>query len=200
MTTCEELSFDPVKHLYKLNGVPIPSVTQIMRPISLHKYQGIDAETLQHAADRGTNVHEAIEFYAKYGIDDIHGADRPYFEAFLKWVKDYKPVIQESESMVYHRQLMYAGTLDMRAVIAGKRTLIDFKTTATLNDMLTTVQLEAYQRALASTGEEIDQKAILLLRPDASYLFKVYPANDLEAWKTFTALLTVRAHVMKYGG
>lgn len=194
------LTFEPQTHIYRLSGVPIPSVTQIMKPLSEHKYKGIDEEILNRAAERGTDVHSAIEFFGRYGIQECTKEAKPYFDAFLAWHEDYKPQIISNESATYHTSLMYAGTVDLLAVIAGKLTLVDFKTTAALNDMLTTVQLEAYRRALDTHGIRIEQKAILQLKPDRSYTFKVYDLFDLEAWKTFAALLTIRAHIIHYGG
>ena len=198
----DQLTFDPQTHIYRLNDVPIPSVTQIMQPLSRHKYRDIDEETLNHAAERGTAVHSAIEFYDRFGLDECEGEARPYFEAYLDWSRKYRPKIISNEKPTWHKHLLYAGTVDMLAEVMGKLTLIDFKTTATLNDMLTTVQLEAYRRALDTQDpyHPIMQTAILQLKPDGTYTWKTYKAPDLEAWQTFTALITIRAHIIKYGG
>ena len=114
----------------------------------------------------------------------------------------YRPKIISNEKPTWHKLLLYAGTVDMLAEVMGKLTLIDFKTTATLNDMLTTVQLEAYRRALDTQDpyHPIMQTAILQLKQDGTYTWKTYKAPDLEAWQTFTALITIRAHIIKYGG
>lgn len=194
-----ELHFDSVRHVYTLDGVILPSVTQIMRPLSSAEYAGVDSAMLKAAAARGTAIHEAIEFYAEYGAIDCPQDYMPYFAAYLKWHEEVKPVNIASEQATWHTQLLYAGTIDRTAIVDRKRTLIDVKTTAALNDMLATVQLEAYARALATHGVEVDQKAILHLRRDGTYKFKVYPARDIEAWQTFAALMTIQAHMNKYG-
>lgn len=199
-STADGLTFDRENHLYRVSGIPIPSVTQLMQPLSQTKYNTVNDAILQMAADRGTEVHSAIEFFLKYGVDEISDGGRGYMDAFLSWYREAKPQVIGSELMTYHRTLLYAGTVDLLANVGGKLTLIDYKTTAAIHDVLTTVQLEAYQRALASDGVKIDQKAILHLKQDGTYLFKVYQANDLEAWKTFCALITIRAHIIHYGG
>ena len=196
----QQLAFDPVSHIYTLDGVILPSVTQIMKPLSSHKYATVKEDVLKRAAERGKGVHAAIELHALAGIEDCEQEGQPYFDAYLKWFHKEKPVIQKTESATWHKTLMYAGTVDLIAEINGKRTLIDFKTTAALNDMLTTVQLEAYQRALQSHGIAVEDKAILLLKRDGTYTFKRYPVNDIEAWRVFNALLTIRAYIKKYGG
>ena len=196
----DQLTFDPQTHIYRLNDVPIPSVTQIMQPLSRHKYRDIDEETLNHAAERGTAVHSAIEFYDRYGLDECEEKARPYFEAYLAWHRQYKPQVISNEQITWHKNLLYAGTVDMLAEIGDKVTLVDFKTTATISDMLTTVQLEAYRRALETHGVDIQQKAILQLKPDGTYTWKTYRVKDLEAWQTFAALITIRYHIIDYGG
>ena len=194
------LTFSADTHQYRLDGVAIPSVTQIMEPLSRAKYKTIDEGILRAAAKRGSDVHEAIEFYVKYGIMECHPEAEPYVTAYMKWAHEYNPQTIQTEQATWHKQLMYAGTIDTVSIVNGKKTLIDYKTTAELNDMLTSVQLEAYTQALRSHGIDIEQKAILHLRKDETYQFKLYPLHDIEAWKTFSALLTIRAHIKKYGG
>lgn len=195
-----ELSFDPKSHTYRLNGAVIPSVTQIMKPLSNAKYGAIDEATLSAKAAKGTAVHEAIEFHIAYGAIDCPDELMGYFNAYLSWREDYAPEIIASEQATYHPALLYAGTMDMLAVIGGKTVLIDVKTTVKINDMLTTVQLEAYERAAEQHEIKVDEKAVLQLMPDGRYRFKLYRAHDPAAWQTFAALLTIQAHINKYGG
>ena len=44
-----ELTFDPEKHIYRLDGLIIPSVTQVMKPLSDEKYKDVDQEVLDTA-------------------------------------------------------------------------------------------------------------------------------------------------------
>lgn len=147
------LEFEEKKHQYVLNGTQVlPSVTTLMKPLSDTLYAGIRPETLQAAAERGTEVHSAIEDYVTLGITDISEARRGYFEAFLRWMKDYNVQPLSVEHRAYHPALGYAGTLDMLCTLSKSDTdpqvltLVDFKTSATVNKMLTGVQLEAYEQ------------------------------------------------------
>lgn len=146
------LAFEEKTHQYILNGTQVlPSVTTLMKPLSDTLYAGIRPETLQAAAERGTEVHSAIEDYVTLGITDISEARRGYFEAFLRWMKDYNVQPLSVEHRAYHPALGYAGTLDMLCTLSKSDTdpqvltLVDFKTSATVNKMLTGVQLEAYE-------------------------------------------------------
>lgn len=195
-----ELTFDEKYHIYKLDGVKIPSVSTIMKPLSEAMYGTVDQEVLKKAAERGTAVHNAIENYILFGISDIPEEHEPYFEAFKDWWKENKPEVLGTETRVYHKAFRYAGTSDLLAVIGGERVLIDYKTSSTVNKMLTGVQTEAYAKAYESHGIKFDRKMILHLTKDGKYTEHSYPANDVESMETLSALLTVYAHIKKYGG
>lgn len=195
-----ELSFDEKKHIYTLNGFLIPSVTTVMKPLSDDVYGGIDEEVLNRAADRGTAVHNAIENYVKFGIEDIPPEHAGYFEGFLKWVKEHDVKPYGNEIRLYHKSLMYAGTADMAASVDGLDTLVDFKTSASVQKMLCGVQLEAYDRAVQSHtgGKGFERKAILHLKRDGTYNMILFNSCEMECWRVFTALLTVRNYKMKF--
>ena len=63
-----ELTFEEEWHLYYLNGLEVPSVTTLMKPLSSDFYSTVDPEVLNKAAKRGTAIHNAVENYAKFGI------------------------------------------------------------------------------------------------------------------------------------
>lgn len=193
-----ELTFEPKKHIYKLNGIYIPSVTTVMRPLSNEFYKDVDEDILNAAADRGRAVHNGIENYVKFEIEDIAPQHRGYFDGFLKWMADFKPIPIETECRVYHKYLRYAGTADMPCVIDKNLVCVDFKTSAEINRMLTGVQLEAYSKAYESHGVKFDEKAIVHLKSDGTYSMERYKANDSESWEVFGALLTIWNHQQKY--
>lgn len=195
-----ELMFDERKHIYTVNGLFVPSVTTVMRPLSEDVYGGIDEGVLNRAAARGTAVHNAIENYIKFDIRDIPEEHEGYFEAFLKWFEEHKAEPYGDEVRLYHKSLMYAGTADMFASVDGIDTLIDFKTSAAVQKMLCGVQLEAYDRAIQSHtgGKGFERKAIVHLKKDGSYQMIEYSPNDIECWRVFTALLTVRNYKLKF--
>ena len=195
-----ELLFDEAKHIYKLNGSIIPSVTTVMKPLSNTLYKGIDETVLNRAAERGTIVHNAIENYIKFGVTDCPQEFVPYFSAFLRWCRDYKVEFLESEQKTYHKFMRYAGTIDLICKVNGMRVLVDYKTSAAVNRMLTGVQTEAYAKAYETHGGRVDEKAILHLDKFGNYEFIEYKRNDTESWNTFNALMTIYNHVRKYQG
>lgn len=194
-----ELEFREKNHTYWLYGARIPGVSELMRPLSDSMYKGIDAEILDLAAARGSAVHEAIENFAKYGIEDCEPEHQGYFDGFLAWAKENGVEILASEIVVYNRIYRYAGTLDLLCNVRGERWLVDVKTTAQVNQMLTSVQLEAYAAALASHGITVDRKAVLHLKKTGKHQVHIADkASGAEAWTTFGALMTVHGHIQKY--
>lgn len=195
-----ELDFEEGRHIYRLNGSCIPSVTTVMRPLSNALYRDVDEAVLNMAAERGTSIHNAIENNVLYGIEDIPDEYEGYFSAYQKWVHDMSPKPLASECKVYHKVLRYAGTADLPVIIDSRKILVDFKTSATINKMLTGVQLEAYAKAYESHGYHFDGKAILHLQAKGDYQWLYYDCNDSESWIVFTSLLNVYNHIQKYKG
>ena len=186
-----ELGFDEAAHIYTLYGQKIPSVTQLMAPLTAAAYNGIDTEVLNRAADKGTEVHEAAENYANFGIVDISPERRAYFDGFREWFDTVNPVVVSTEFKTYHKYLIYGGTVDLLAYINGYLYLIDYKTTAKVEKMLTRVQLEAYKQALISHVIPVERKAILHLSKTGRARLLEYDADDAQAWDVFGSLVNV---------
>lgn len=194
----EELTFDEIMHRYYVDGAEVPSVSRVMEPLKDANYAGISDKTLKKAADKGTAVHDAIENFVKFGIEDINPEYKSYYDAFMSWWQEKRPIVVGSEIRVYHKLLGYAGTIDLLCYIDDLLTLIDFKTTYTVSDMSCGVQLEAYAKALESHGIKVDQKMILHLKRDGRHKPILYPANDSKRWRVFGSLKVVYDYIQSY--
>lgn len=185
------LTFDEKSHIYRQDGIEVPSVTKIIEPLSRELYKGISDSVLQNAADRGTAVHSAIEFYLEYGIRDIRAEFGPYLDAFVDWASTKHPTVIGTEIRLYHSLLRYAGTCDLLCEIGGKLTLVDHKTTSAVNHKVCSVQLEAYAQALANAGIEVERKLILHLSKTGRWREHEYEPHDAESWRVFGACKTI---------
>lgn len=114
-----ELTFDEASHIYRLNGDIIPSVSKLMEPLKDQCYGGISKRTLENAAIKGSAVHNSIENWIKFGIDDIPSEHRGYFNGFMEWWKQYKPRVFGSEVRIYHKLMRYGGTIDLLCEIGA---------------------------------------------------------------------------------
>ena len=193
-----ELTFEDKTHTYRLGGVVIPSVSAIMEPLNADKYRGIGRKTLDKAASKGTAVHNGIENWLKFGIEDVPEEHQAYFDAFMDWWRKMNPVLVGSELRVYHRIMQYGGTIDLLAYIDGKLNLIDFKSTYALYEMTCGVQLEGYSQACKSHGIEVEEKRILQIKKDGTYTEMKFPAGDAARWRVFGSLKCVYDYLQSY--
>ena len=194
--TSKVLTFDEDKHIYRLNGIIVPSVTQVMKPLSDETYRDVDSKVLRRAAGKGTAVHNAIENYLDFGIEDVDPDYSGYFMAFLRWFDEYKPQVIATEYRLYHKFMGYAGTADLICDIGGKLYVIDYKTTQRIEELLVKVQLKAYSQALGSLGAEPKRAASLHLKKDGTFDFQAHDGG-VESWQVFSSLLTVLRYKQK---
>jgi hypothetical protein len=182
------IEFDEENHIYKVDGKKVPSVTEILKFLSVDTSENANAYLRELAADRGTRVHEATIIYDYEGYDpDVIDYDiEDYIKAYAEFVRDYriKGYIL-TEYQVTNGE--YAGTLDRLAYIDGRQTLIDFKTGTTVDPRKEAAQLYAYANLLVSnhiygfTYHDFDA-FILRLKKDGTYTVQ---SRDLEKGKQF---------------
>lgn len=173
------LEFDEENHLYTVSGINVPSVSKILQPLSMQGYKGINSETLNFAAQRGTSVHFSIELFDDTGCEEVREDCQGYFEQYKRWKEKCQPEILATEYRFYHPTLWYAGTVDKIIRIGGQTILMDLKTTAQINDWYLGPQLAAYDFGLGSQGIKIDAVMVLHLTPTNYTFEKVMERLDI---------------------
>lgn len=139
------LTFNEKEHKYYYEGKEIPSVSSIMKSITSHYYnEKIPQVALDIACEKGHLVHKAIEDYELWGSYELEDQYKGYLEQYMKWKKDYRPIILYQEKMLTNG--LYAGTIDMIAEVNGELSIIDFKTSNDLHTNFVSVQLTAYEQ------------------------------------------------------
>lgn len=169
-------------HTYLVDGVIVPSITQILKIKFGNKYAEVSAEVLQRAADKGTAVHEAIEKYCKTGITEEFKEVKNF--KFLQ--KQYKFEVLENEVPIIlfkDEKPISAGRLDlvlkMDGVIGGG----DIKRTSTLDKEYLAYQLNLYRIGYRQCyGIEWEFLKGLHLREDVRK-FVDLPINENIVWK-----------------
>lgn len=124
------LEFNKDLHMYTVNGVQVPSVTQILEP--LNDFSQIRPEVLEAARQFGQHVHEACDLYDRGDLDwaALDPSLVPYVEAWKLFLDDSGAIVVSSETQVYHAKLAYAGSPD-KVLAWGNRVVIpDLKATA----------------------------------------------------------------------
>ena len=172
-------------HQYTYRGKVVPSVTQIADPISFEKLNALDKLMLQHSAERGSMIHAYCQEFSntmEYP-EEIDEECRPYVDAFVQWYFDFDVKPLYTELAMFSEK--FAGRCDLIAEINGKKVIIDLKTTSSINKKPLRVQMAGYS-LLSYYGEamngnklelNIDDTAVLHLKKDGTYEYKVVPPN-----------------------
>lgn len=155
-------------HIYLVNGIITPSVSEILHYIFPDKYKGVNRKILNKKAEYGTTIHESIEMYEAniktMQLDEafnvvIQAKDLSYIqEASLR---QYVKLKREKNIEVLSQELMiqyegkYAGRFDMVANVNGAISLCDIKTTAELDEEYLSYQLSYYELAIGKTFDKL---------------------------------------------
>ena len=164
-------------HTYLVDGVIVPSVTQILKWKFNNKYDFVSPAVLKRAAERGTATHKAIEDYCKSGIED----DSMELKNFKFLQKHYKFEVLENEIPVIiflHDEPLCAGRLDMVLKIGDEIGGADIKRTTILDKEYLAYQLNMYRIGYKqSYGQEWKFLKGIHLRDDTRRFVNI-PINE----------------------
>lgn len=153
----------------------------------------------EEAADIGSEIHNLIHKYIKFGRD-VTGTLRHEVEngflAFLEWESRHKVEWHQTELSVVSRVHGFAGTLDAICSLCPdphsterKKYLIDFKSSKGFYDGFD-MQLAAYRVGAAEKGEHTEGCGILRLDKETGIPeWKDYTEEQDKAQNAFLALL-----------
>lgn len=144
-------------HLYDvLSSGNAITMDDVREAIGKHKTIKDEAATI------GKAMHEWCEYFIKHKLGREGFETAPVMPAdpqialgidsFLEWYMAHHVEFVDSERMVYSRKNKYVGTMDFDAIVDGKRTGGDFKSS---NGLYNTVlaQISAYQDAREEEAE-----------------------------------------------
>lgn len=163
------LEFLEEEHLYLLDGVLIPSVSEILHFIFPDKYKNVNSEILAKKALYGSKVHEAIECLEQgKTLPEMDGNQQFSLNQwqYLKKRNNMKVLIQEQ---MIHYCDKYAGRFDMVANVNGYLSLCDIKTTAILDKEYLSWQLSFYELANESMYHTRFEKLYAIWLPKRDY-------------------------------
>ena len=184
-----ELTFNKELHKYEFNGVPVPSVTQVLASVGLIDLSMVPANILNEACEFGSLVHKATELYdhGRLKLDGLDPEINHCVTAWLQFVKDFDVQILEIELRVYSNRFKYAGTLDRIAVIKDRLYIIDLKTGAKQKAYM--AQTAAYALAYREmTGTRAIKRASVYLDGEK---YKFDPHENKEDESVFLSALAV---------
>lgn len=187
--------FVDATHTYTIDGVRVPSVTQILKP--LYSFDGIPAAVLNAKAALGTAVHRACELLDNDDLDEESDEGRAallplagYLNAYKAFKRDKKLVILANEKRLYHPVHRYAGQIDRSYAMDGSVWDVDLKSTVSMSPIVA-LQTAAYTEMLTANGRKTNAKrGALQLFPTGKY--KLHEFSDSHDFSVFLSLLTVQ--------
>ena len=183
----QKLIFDEENHIYTLDGVRVPSVTQILQGAGLVSFNAVNPDILERAQKFGSASHLACALDDKNQLDmkSLDPALLPYLENWRQFKKDFGITeFAEIEKQVFSKRYQYAGCLDR----LWENTLIEIKTSTSI-PTTTGLQLIGYQTAYREmTKIKIKQRLCVQLLEGT---YKVQEYKDKIDASVFLACLTL---------
>ncbi len=165
--------------------------------------EGKKAHTVR--TDQALNIGSAVHDYLEAYIKDTLGEKvklseetlailekeeaKNSIKSFMDWEKENKVKWLKSEMVVASHKYKFAGTMDFLAMVNGKLTLGDFKTSSMISEE-TYLQTAAYQICLEEMGlDKIEQRLVLRIPKDGKEVeAKIVPTDIGFDKETFLAL------------
>lgn len=173
---CEVEYYDD-EHMYLVNGVIVPSITQLLKKRFGGKYDGVNSAVLNKAAEEGTKVHKAIELYCKNGEESELEELRNF--KFLRKKYGFEVLDNEVPIVLFDEgEPIAAGRLDMVLKMGDDIGLADIKRTSVLDKEYVGLQLNLYRLAYQQCyGTEITILKAIHLREDKRKFVDI-PINE----------------------
>lgn len=170
------VEFDEEDHTYICDGIIVPSVSTILKAF-FNDYANVSRSVLEQAREKGTALHQAIEYYETIGQE----SDLQEFKNYLFLKKHFKfnviscelPIIYEENGKV-----LFAGQLDQIIEMNGKRGINDLKRVSSPNKDKIALQVNLYKLGYEqSYHEKIDFLTFTHLREEKRK-FNQLPINE----------------------
>lgn len=189
------LTFDDPSHTYQWNGSVVPSVTQIISPLSDFS---MVREDVMHAAQQfGTFVHRTCELYDLGQLDEaeLDPQLQPYLSGWKRFCADAGTRWAEIEKPEFHLSHGYAGTADRKGEVFGGPAVVDIKTSVVLGPAVG-LQLAAYKNLGFTAMQPKTRRFAVQLREDGTYRAPEF--KEQSDWPTFLSMLNIRNWANKH--
>ena len=170
-----EFTFDAETHTYRLGGLELPSVTQVLREMGFvdDRYFNANARAL------GVHVHQCCALLASKSLDwsSVHSDALPRVKAFEKFVLETGFQVHQAETPMYSERLGLAGTADLIGTMSGCLCILDEKSGAAQAHHA--LQLGGYHSLAADFGGLYATRLYgLYLQPNGRYKMQEYKLTD----------------------
>lgn len=182
-----QLSFDEEKHLYFVDGVEKPSVTQIISQVGLTDFSAVPAVVMEKAKKFGTATHITTELEDKGQLDynSLSAPLIPYLNAWKKFKEEHSFIPIDIEKKFFCSLYGYCGTIDRIGTADGRKIILDIKTSTTMSPA-TAIQTAAYALGI---NEPKTERWGVQLKADETY--SITPYTDAGDFALFLSALNI---------
>lgn len=199
-----EHQFDAETHTYRVPGYFVLGTSDVIALNSFAEYGQIPKAVLENASLRGSEVHQAIEWFETDAEPPAMPSEiERYFNGWLKFRTkfEFEPVGRMEKQIVYQfgeAEHAIGATIDARGLLGGKPYVLDIKTSSKQSGkalkqklLCWRMQLQSYLEATALDEEwwktvNASQKAgraIVQLSKDGEFTFHDFShIDDTESW------------------
>lgn len=171
------------------------SVTQVLSPWA--DFTMIPEGVLKHAAERGTQVHNAIAGFLRGSFQPrIDPEVEPYFDSFLQWRPMVKSIACVEKEFI-DNDLGVVGHPDLICKLKGDEflTVVDWKTPMMKNP-LWSAQLAGYQHLAQANGIHVRRRLSVRLKKNGRFPI----VNEYKDHGTALAAFLSALNATKYFG
>lgn len=139
------LEYDDATHTYYVNGVIVPSVTQIVAFAYPSTYKDIDPGILKRASELGTKMHKEIEDY-EYNLEEPNVCS-PELDGYIKLKKyfGWNVIVCEQPVIIYNDNVpICVGRIDQVIDLCDEIVINDLKRTKEVHQDRLSLQLSLY--------------------------------------------------------
>jgi hypothetical protein len=183
----KDLYLEVNEHKYYYQGEAVDCVSDMLKIVDCITMKGIPHRNLEIAAERGTRVHNATEDL-EYGMLDLTDDEwrqqndeiYNYCVAYVTFMKDHPEIAISVEESMYSKVYEIAGTVDLVKHINGKIAIIDKKTTKTVSELRSSLQLNMYRIIWNELHPDLkaEELYILQLKDNGTYRFLPISVNE----------------------
>lgn len=193
------LNFDAESHVYRWNGLAVPSVTQVLGAVGIPDLSAIPAGTLEAARVRGTRVHKLCELYDLGELDEssLDEIGRGYLEQWKK-AREAMGGFTWIEKPLYSQKYGYAGTPDRVQILERSKTALIWDIKTGMDNGAAAPQLAGYANLVQENSEiriRTVTRKVVLLNPDD---YDTKPLTCISDWSVFQSALNIYRY--KKGG
>lgn len=163
------------------------------------RFEGIDPLILANKCSIGTAIHAAINAHHEDICFPLRDSEKGYFDSYLQWEEERKPLFIHSEMSLACDDLKYRGTVDAIVQIGSSHpVLIDYKTSVKEDPKFWPAQGILYHHLAKYNGIKISPVFLFIKLDKKGGMPKIYEYTETkEVWDFCLSAINTYHYIRK---